>query len=125
MKKLFCLLLTAALVLGMCACGGQEKDAETTLSLQVGFGREKFNPSEPVWISGGGNPNRISETFLDYLYVTCIALTDAEDNTVLVITADLQNEDVTNWYNALVEAVKSELLDTSYISTDLVLSTGA
>ena len=42
-----------------------------------------------------------------------------------MITADLQNEDVTNWYNALVEAVKSELLDTSYISTDLVLSTGA
>ena len=90
MKKLFCLFLTAALVLGMCACGGQKKDAETTPSLQVGFGREKFNPSGPVWISGGGNPNRVSETFLDYLYVTCIALTDAEDNTVMIITADLQ-----------------------------------
>ena len=42
-----------------------------------------------------------------------------------MITADLQNKDMTNWYNELIDAVKSELLDTSYITTDLVLSTGA
>ena len=42
-----------------------------------------------------------------------------------LITTDLQDKDMTEWYNGLIEAVKSEVLDTTYISTDLVLSTGA
>ena len=119
MKKLFCLFLTAALILGLCACGGQEKDAETTPSLQVGFGREKFNPSEPVWISGGGNPNRISETFLDYLYVTCVALTDAEDNTVLVITADLQNMEA-----ALADPLRLAITTTTGVPQENIMVVG-
>ena len=90
MKKLFCILLSVVLLLGLCACGSTAPK-EQSPKLQVGFGREKFNPDKPVWISGGGNPNRVSEAFLDYLYVTCIALTDENDNTYMIITCDLQN----------------------------------
>ena len=60
-------------------------------ALQIGYGREKIMPQGPVNLSGGGNPNRISDTVLDILYVTCIAMTDAEGNTYLLFTQDLQS----------------------------------
>lgn len=58
--------------------------------LSVGFGREKITPKTEVYLSGGGNPNRISTGILDDLYITCIALTDAAGETVLIFTQDLQ-----------------------------------
>ena len=61
---------------------------ETTL--KVGFGREKITPTMEVYISGGGNPKRLSTGILDDLYITCIAITDSSDNTVLVFTEDMQ-----------------------------------
>lgn len=61
---------------------------ETTL--KVGFGREKITPTMEVYISGGGNPKRLSTGILDDLFITCIAITDAADNTVLVFTEDMQ-----------------------------------
>ena len=58
--------------------------------LKVGFGREKITPTMEVYISGGGNPKRLSTGILDDLYITCIAITDQEDNTVLIFTEDMQ-----------------------------------
>lgn len=58
--------------------------------LIVGFGREKITPTMEVYISGGGNPKRISTGVLDDLYVTCIAITDRTNNTVLIFTKDMQ-----------------------------------
>lgn len=59
-------------------------------SLRVGFGRAKITPTMEVYISGGGNPKRLSTGILDDLYVTCVALTDEAENTVLVFTEDMQ-----------------------------------
>ena len=58
--------------------------------LKVGFGREKITPTMEVYISGGGNPMRLSTGILDDLYITCIAITDQTDNTVLIFTEDMQ-----------------------------------
>ena len=58
--------------------------------LKVGFGREKITPTMEVYISGGGNPKRLSTGILDDLYITCVAITDETDNTVLVFTEDMQ-----------------------------------
>ena len=100
MKKILSLLLVLVLVFGLCACGGSEQTqepaqtqapTEPAAALQVGFGREKIMPDGPVAMSGGGDPNRISTNVKDFLYVTCVAITDAADNTVLVITQDLQS----------------------------------
>jgi len=41
-----------------------------------------------------------------------------------MITSDLQNKDLNAWYTELVNTVESKVLDTQYISTDLVLSSG-
>ena len=92
MKRLMSFVLMILLVIGLCACGGEtvSEEPETTAGLQVGFGRANITPKEPVWISGGGNPNRISTSFIDYLYVTCVAITDPSGNTYLIFTQDLQ-----------------------------------
>lgn len=58
--------------------------------LSVGFGRENITPKTEVYISGGGNPNRISTGILDDLFITCIAVTDEAGETVLIFTQDLQ-----------------------------------
>ena len=43
--------------------------------IRVGFGREKITPTMEVYISGGGNPKRLSTGILDDLFITCIAIT--------------------------------------------------
>lgn len=110
MKKFLSLMLVLSLVLGLCACGDAKEEQPTEQpketqqqtetqtpttepadTMLVGFGREKIQPEGPVALSGGGDPNRISENVLDFLYVTCVAITDASENTVLVITQDLQS----------------------------------
>lgn len=92
MKKLLYITLAILLLLSMTACGGSEEKA----SLQVGFAREDITPPSPVLINGGGDSTRISENVLDYLYVTCVAVTDAQGTTQLFIAQDLCNskEDV-------------------------------
>lgn len=87
MKKILSLTLAVLLVLGLCACG----NGQNARTLRVGFGREEITPAGPVLVAGGGNNDRISTEVLDYLYVTCVAITDAQDNTVLIITQDTVN----------------------------------
>ena len=59
--------------------------------LHVGFGRAVMTPAEPVHLSGGSDPKRISNNILDDLTVTCIAITDCNDRTVLLMTEDMQH----------------------------------
>ena len=99
MKKLICMLLALMLVLSLCACGGEEKTgatgegdkaAQTAGQLRVGYGKADVTPQSPVPMGGYGRSSaRISQGFLSYLYVTCIAVTDADDNTLLLFGMDL------------------------------------
>lgn len=87
MKKLFCISLAIILVLGLCACsesGGKEEEA----ALQVGFGKINATPDYSVGLDGHSNyETRRSEGFLDYIYVTCIAVKSG-DETILMYTID-------------------------------------
>lgn len=60
-------------------------------ALRVGFGRAIITPTEPVHLSGGSDPKRISNNILDDMAVTCIAITDTSDRTVILITEDMQH----------------------------------
>lgn len=108
MKKLLCLILSFTLAFGLLACSADEEktpateikapttEATTTASAQtaellVGFGREKIMPNGNITLGGSGTHDRVSEGYLDFLYTTCIAITDGEDNTVLLVTNDLLN----------------------------------
>lgn len=90
MKKIITLVLALAMVFSLCACAdtGENGDEPKLEGLSVGFGRENVTPDFSVGIGGySDNETRRSEGFLDYLYVTCIAMTEGEQ-TILLFTVD-------------------------------------
>jgi len=106
MKKFLAIVLAVLMLATLCACdesGSNEGSGDqAAATFQVGFGRENITPDFPVALSGGGDPNRISESVIDYIFTTCVAITDAKGNTVLVITSDLQS---VGWRNDIAKAV--------------------
>ena len=88
MKKLFCILLTLIMVLSLCACGGEGGGSAKADGLQVGFGRVNITPDYTVNLAGGDSASRISTGYQDYLYVTCVAITE-NLITYLVYTMDV------------------------------------
>lgn len=63
----------------------------------VGYGRLAINPPAGIGLGGFGNTNsRLSETVLDDLCVTCVALNDGEQ-TVLMYTVDFLGVSLNNY----------------------------
>ena len=101
MKKMLSVILALVLMLGLIACGNadgsQQTDAaaETTVAgsgFKVGYGKANITPDTGVPMGGyGRSDQRISTGTLSYLYATCIAITDADDNTILLYGLDLCN----------------------------------
>ena len=89
MKKIFCILLTVALLLSLCACGGGEAaGGKDYKGLQVGFGRTSIVPDVlGVEIAGGDASARISTGYRDEVSATCIAIKEGEE-TILLYTID-------------------------------------
>lgn len=96
MKRILSLILTVIMVLALTACGG--KTAETTASnitdaykgeFRVGFGKVNITPEYSLALQGYGNiEKRMSQGFLDYIYTICIAISDNDNNTVLLFNND-------------------------------------
>ena len=65
--------------------------------LLAGYGRQDITPSKPVHIAGGNWRGRVSESVLDPLKTTCVAL-KMGDNTFLLYTLDLKvtTKNITN-----------------------------
>lgn len=99
MKKLTAILLALTLVLGLGACaaaGTGSSDGPTAATggvpegFLVGLSRVNITPEESVPLKGYGNTSqRMSNGYLDYLYTTCVAMTDEDGNTVLLFNNDL------------------------------------
>lgn len=92
MKKVLSLILVMALSLSLIACGSagaEETEAPQAAGLQVGFGRQNITPDYTVHLQGGDWKNRVGSDVLDYLYITCIALSEG-DETVLLYTVDMK-----------------------------------
>ena len=101
MKRKICILLAAVLVV-LWGCTGQKAPEKTQeaaelpelpqlqgYDLYAGFARADITPEAPVPLAGYGNTEkRISRNVLDPLYVDVLALTDAQDNTILLMTWD-------------------------------------
>lgn len=97
MKKLIALVLALMMLLSLVACGsgagGNADPAATTEpagAFRVGYGKANITPDGQVGMGGYGRADqRLSTGVLSYLWATCIAITDAEDNTVLIYGLDL------------------------------------
>lgn len=108
MKKFIAFVLAVVMVLGLCACGGESGTKEQTFdSLHVGVSRQDITPPNPIGahINGGGDPNRLAETILDDLTITCIAITDKANNTVLYYAQDIHNPSGESFTNATRQAI--------------------
>lgn len=97
MKKVLSLLLAGALCCGMAACGGEVPKVDNTTAattapvaqFMAGFGQGDISCTTPVPIAGGANSSeRISTGYQSYLYVHTVAVTDAQGNTALLVSAD-------------------------------------
>lgn len=92
MKKILSVLLVCAMVLGLCACGGNTQEGaqnQTPAGFSVGFGRVNITPSPNNGVNMGGYKNQVSTGVLNYIYATCVAITDAEGSTILLYTLDI------------------------------------
>lgn len=131
MKKFLCIFLTFCLVFGLCACskGATENNAETnagttapaqedsTKTLMVGYGRVDITPSYSVPLAGYGNTSmRMSNGFLNYIYATCIAITDVNDSSLLLITLDF-----TGMYTNIVQPLKDAITEATGVPGERIL----
>lgn len=98
MKKIIAMILLVALMLGICACttqGGQDATGDAVISdeyagqFRVGYSRVNITPQEDVNMGGYGNTDRrLSNSVLSYMYLTCVAITDENDETLLLMPVD-------------------------------------
>lgn len=65
-------------------------DAILPATFCVGYAKADITPIDPVPLGGyGDHETRISRGFLEYLYATCVAFSDADGNRLLLIAHDL------------------------------------
>ena len=128
MKKILTMILAASMLM-LCACSetpqSQETEATTIASLPTeaqdhglcaGFARADITPEAPVPLAGYGSAEkRISRAVLDPLYVQVLALTDAEDNTVLLI-----NWDATRSYTQVQELARQSITQATGVPMDKI-----
>ena len=98
MKKHIALVLLVSLCLGLAGCGmNQQEQTEPTQSIDtfsVGYAKVDVTPDFSVPLNGYGNiETRMSTGFLDRVYATCVAITDEDNNTVLIFTYDVAAAD--------------------------------
>lgn len=112
MKKWFAFILSMAIMLSLCGCGasgnGEQSGAETTEAaggLMVGYAKENITPEETVPLSGSANRG-VSSGMLDYLYGTCVAISNDGEDTALIFSLDIQNaySPTPSWRNAISRA---------------------
>lgn len=85
------LILCLTLVLLLFGCGTGENGGIGTQAFSVGYGKADISPQHSVYLRGYGDPKneRMSTGVSDPLYATCVAITDAAGNTVILISTDL------------------------------------
>lgn len=113
MRKILSFVLSMALVLSLCACGasgGAEQSVASTTEpsaegLMVGFAKVNITPEETVPLSGSASRG-VSNGMLEYIYGTCVAISDGADNVALIFSIDIQNaySPTPSWRNAISRA---------------------
>lgn len=114
MKKLLAILLCVVFLL-LCGCAptnaGTTDDIvkDYTGTFRAGYGRVDITPEPGIGLAGyGDDGTRRSDYVRDHLYMTCVALTDENENTVLLITYDnIRTEP--NVYSAVVSKLTKKL----------------
>lgn len=131
MKKWIAFFMIAVMMLVVCGCtknpdaasdgklsrNGTIPDVE---GFQVGYARMDITPTEAVPISGitANSTDRMSTTIHDSLYVTCVAMTGSNGETVLLMTWDLQGT-----YASVLDVIREAISQQTGIALENVLMT--
>lgn len=108
MKKVFSLILVAVLLMTLCACGaGEQPDTNPTEAggLRVGFSKVCITPKAPVALSSTDQDTYTGVH--EDVYLTCVAITDEADNTILMFTVDVSYTNASNQQNFIELASKT------------------
>ncbi len=120
MKRVFSLIMVICLLFAVAGCGkGSDKKSENGTAkveikdkydgkFRVGYGRKTFMPEFGVPLAGYGNTEkRVSTGYFDELTTSCTAVSDENDNTVLLFADDIINtseKDIDSWRKSIHEA---------------------
>ena len=96
MKKILAAILATLMMLSLVACNGAQPadtapatTAPEEKEVMVGFGRGDITADWPVGLSGYGNEaTRISTGIKTNIYLLCLAVTDTDGETVLIMAMD-------------------------------------
>lgn len=109
MRRWISILLCLCMLLALTACanaeGSKETAAEEKPSFRVGYSKVDITPAKGTALYGYTS-DRVIEEVWDHIYLTCVAITDEKDNTVLMYSQDLMNMK-TVVRNTLTSAVES------------------
>ena len=121
------LILVLGLACFLSACGknseggtGDAGTSEKIKTFSVGYGRTDITPDESVPLDSYGNAaSRYSTGYLSRIYFNCIAITDAENETLILCSYDITQCNV-----QLLEDLRKYAKDTYGIKPDFVHLSG-
>ena len=89
MRRIIAFFLIAVLSISLFGCG-EAKQTKAPETFCVGYAKADITPKDSVPLGGyGDHEERISKGFLEPLYATCVAFSDAEGEKLLLISIDL------------------------------------
>lgn len=111
MKKIISLVLAMVLVLGLCACKKEEAPVpqqQAAAEFKVGFGRVDITPKDLGSPMGGygQTDKRLHENVLDPLYLSAVAITGTNGETIVLMSVDLINSGI---HDGIREQIEQKL----------------
>ena len=108
MKKCTALLIAAAMLLALWGCGKEATPTDESPEFLVGFGRADITPTDTGLPLGGygQTDSRLHTNVLDPLYVSAVAVTGTNGETILLMSVDLINS---SRHQAIRQQISQEL----------------
>ena len=100
------------------ACGSSESEVAGTGSFMAGYGTADISPQESIYLWGYGDEkaDRMSTTVTERLWVTTVALTDAEGKTLIFMATDLLQAE-----SVFAEPVRKAVAEATGVPLDQVM----
>ncbi len=115
------MILCAVMLLGCVGCSEGDSSAQQNDqgngSFRVGYSRYNITPEVSVGLEGYGNvSDRMSDNVLSSLYLTCLAISDANGNTVLLYGIDGTNSDLN-----ITSTIRNKVSEATGVPTDNIM----